>query len=99
MTRGSLTDTLGGFACPTCRDRHSFVRDSRPTKEGYETIRRRRQCKACGERYSTIEILGTTHGGHPILTEENLNGVVRQLELLTERVRAFIPTAEEDLPR
>ena len=39
-----------------CGHKNSKVTDSRPAK-GY--IRRRRECKDCGERYSTVEIITT----------------------------------------
>ncbi len=38
--------------CPYCHTRDSRVTDSRATDDG---IRRRRQCIACGERFSTFE--------------------------------------------
>lgn len=38
--------------CPFCRYRDTRVTDSRMTDDG---IRRRRQCIACGERFTTLE--------------------------------------------
>lgn len=38
--------------CPFCQHRDSRVTDSRAVDDG---IRRRRECVACGERFSTIE--------------------------------------------
>ena len=38
--------------CPYCHYRETRVTDSRATEDG---IRRRRQCAACGERFTTIE--------------------------------------------
>ncbi|MCC6386732.1 MAG: transcriptional repressor NrdR [Dehalococcoidia bacterium] len=38
--------------CPYCHARDTRVTDSRATDDG---IRRRRQCVACGERFSTVE--------------------------------------------
>ncbi len=38
--------------CPFCRYRDTRVTDSRMTDDG---IRRRRQCVACGERFTTLE--------------------------------------------
>jgi transcriptional repressor NrdR len=38
--------------CPYCHFRDSKVTDSRANDDG---IRRRRQCTACGERFSTVE--------------------------------------------
>lgn len=38
--------------CPFCQHRDSRVTDSRAADEG---IRRRRECMACGERFTTVE--------------------------------------------
>jgi transcriptional repressor NrdR len=40
--------------CPFCSSANSSVVDSRDSKDG-ETIRRRRQCDACGKRFTTYE--------------------------------------------
>ena len=40
--------------CPYCQPQESKVVDSRPTEEG-ASIRRRRQCMACGRRFTTYE--------------------------------------------
>ena len=40
--------------CPFCSFADSKVVDSRPDKEG-TTIRRRRECEACGKRFTTHE--------------------------------------------
>ena len=40
--------------CPFCRNSDSRVIDSRGTEDG-TAIRRRRQCPACGRRFSTVE--------------------------------------------
>ena len=40
--------------CPYCQHQESKVVDSRPTEEG-ASIRRRRQCMACGRRFTTYE--------------------------------------------
>ena len=42
--------------CPLCGDTESTVIDSRPAEEG-ATIRRRRECLACGKRFTTFEII------------------------------------------
>jgi transcriptional repressor NrdR len=43
--------------CPFCHFRDSRVTDSRATDDG---IRRRRQCIACGERFTTLESVQLT---------------------------------------
>ncbi len=40
--------------CPFCAHEDSQVKDSRPTEDG-NAIRRRRQCEACGARFTTFE--------------------------------------------
>ncbi|HSV72710.1 MAG TPA: transcriptional regulator NrdR [Chthonomonadales bacterium] len=40
--------------CPFCRAREDRVLDSREAPDG-TTIRRRRECKSCGRRYTTFE--------------------------------------------
>jgi transcriptional repressor NrdR len=40
--------------CPFCGNADSQVKDSRPSEDG-AAIRRRRQCDACGARFTTFE--------------------------------------------
>jgi transcriptional repressor NrdR len=40
--------------CPFCGHADTKVIDSRPTEEG-QAIRRRRECEACGKRFTTYE--------------------------------------------
>lgn len=40
--------------CPFCENENTKVIDSRPTEEGH-AIRRRRECEACGKRFTTYE--------------------------------------------
>lgn len=40
--------------CPWCGYEHDKVVDSRPAEQG-TTIRRRRECRSCGRRYTTFE--------------------------------------------
>ena len=42
------------IACPNCKSDKSFVVDSRPNEHG---VRRRRECRVCNERYSTVEFV------------------------------------------
>lgn len=43
--------------CPNCGETESKVVDSRPTENS--SIRRRRECLACGRRFTTYEIIDT----------------------------------------
>ena len=40
--------------CPFCADDNSQVKDSRPSEDG-TSIRRRRECGGCGQRFTTFE--------------------------------------------
>ncbi|HRJ13212.1 MAG TPA: transcriptional regulator NrdR, partial [Alphaproteobacteria bacterium] len=40
--------------CPFCGSPDTQVKDSRPSEDG-ASIRRRRQCDACGARFTTFE--------------------------------------------
>ena len=42
--------------CPVCNCQDSRVLDSRPVDEG-TSIRRRRECPACGKRFTTYEVV------------------------------------------
>ncbi len=44
--------------CPVCGNHNSRVLDSRPQEE-YATIKRRRECEACGKRFTTYEMVET----------------------------------------
>ena len=44
--------------CPICNHQDSRVLDSRPIDEG-ASIKRRRECPACGKRFNTYEVVDT----------------------------------------
>ena len=44
--------------CPLCNFQDSRVLDSRPVEEG-ASIKRRRECPACGKRFTTYEVVDT----------------------------------------
>lgn len=44
--------------CPLCNCQDSRVLDSRPIDEG-ASIKRRRECPACGKRFTTYEVVDT----------------------------------------
>ncbi len=44
--------------CPVCSCQDSRVLDSRPANEG-ASIKRRRECPACGKRFTTYEVIDT----------------------------------------
>jgi transcriptional repressor NrdR len=54
ITDPSTAKYSEGMRCPYCRELDDKVVDSRLTDEGV-AIRRRRECLACGRRYTTYE--------------------------------------------
>ncbi len=65
--------------CPFCRHDDSRVVDSRPIEEG-TLIRRRRECSACGRRFTTSEtsvllIVKRSGATEPFSREKVINGV------------------------
>ncbi len=42
--------------CPACSSQDSRVLDSRPVEDG-TSIKRRRECPACGKRFTTYEVI------------------------------------------
>lgn len=58
---GAASGTVGGLPvrCPFCRHDDSRVVDSRTADDG-ASIRRRRQCPACGRRFTTVETSSLT---------------------------------------
>ena len=44
--------------CPACSNSDSRVLDSRPVEDG-SSIKRRRECPACGKRFTTYEVVDT----------------------------------------
>ena len=73
--------------CPFCETPDTKVIDSRPTEDGY-AIRRRRECPACGKRFTTYEkleemlFLVVKHDGRRENFDRNkvLNGIMRACE-------------------
>lgn len=73
--------------CPFCRNEDSRVIDSRTSDDGL-AIRRRRQCPACGRRFSTTETAS--------LTVIKRSGVVEQFS--REKVVAGVKKACQGRP-
>lgn len=73
--------------CPFCNDKETKVIDSRLVGEG-NSVRRRRECQECGERFTTFETaelvmprLIKSNGSREPFDEEKLkNGLLRALE-------------------
>lgn len=63
-----MTSTPGRFQCPHCTTLESVVLDSRGSLN-HDYIRRRRKCRHCGGRFSTVEI---TDGQYEDLASKGL---------------------------
>jgi len=86
--------------CPFCSEPDTKVIDSRLANEG-DSVRRRRECLTCGERFTTFEtaelvmprIVKSDGTREPFNHEKLLNGVLRALEkrpVNTESVESAI---------
>lgn len=95
--------------CPRCLKDETKVVDSRPVEED-DAIRRRRECEACGFRFSTyeqIEILDLTvlkrDGSREPYAREKVERGVRQsfwkLPHTDETIRKVISGIEQDIQK
>ncbi len=93
--------------CPFCGDPDTKVIDSRLAGEGSQ-VRRRRECTACGERFTTYEtaelvmprIVKSDGTREPFNEDKLLTGVLRALEkrpVETEAVEAAISRIQRRL--
>ena len=73
--------------CPFCTDEETKVIDSRLVAEGNQ-VRRRRECQACGERFTTFEtaelvmpsVIKNNGSRQPFDESKLRNGLLRALE-------------------
>ena len=73
--------------CPFCADKETKVIDSRLVGEG-NAVRRRRECQACGERFTTFEtaelvmprVIKTNGSRQPFDEEKLRSGLLKALE-------------------
>ena len=93
--------------CPFCGKQDTKVNDSRLAGEGTQ-IRRRRECVACGERFTTFEsaelamprMVKQDSSREPYNTEKLRSGIMRALEkrpVETEQVEKAIQRIENRL--
>lgn len=92
--------------CPKCKEPDTRVIDSRPVEDGF-TIRRRRECPACGYRFTTYEkleldIVVVKKDGRrePYNREKILAGIRKACHkrpVSEETIRNFINELELDL--
>ncbi len=70
-----------GFRCPACGGR-SFCKDSRKNTHG---VRRRRQCRDCGQRFTTMEVM-VTFDGKGDMPELHVGAAVKRLRELADGI-------------
>ena len=83
--------------CPQCGERNSQVKDSRPSEDD-TVVRRRRECAACGARFTTFErvqlrelVVVKRSGKHLPFEREKL---VRSILIATRKREIDIVTIE-----
>lgn len=76
--------------CPHCANPHSDVKDSRPTTNG--SVRRRRCCRACKRRWSTIEISISDYedAEEHMYFRRNVTKVIDKVEALRDGLNMFL---------
>lgn len=93
--------------CPFCFHLDSKVVDSRPTDEGH-AIRRRRECIACGKRFTTYEkveeipliVVKKSGDREPFNRNKVLNGIIRACEkrpVSLSRIENLVDEIEKQL--
>ena len=93
--------------CPYCGNVSSKVTDSRPT-EGYDAIRRRRQCLECGKRFTTFErveerpltVIKKDGGREPYNRQKLLDGLRRatvKRQISSDQLDQLVADIEADL--
>jgi transcriptional repressor NrdR len=97
--KAATTISSGFMRCPKCGCQDDKVVDSRASREG-ATIRRRRECTACGHRFTTYEEV--ERGGLMILKRDGRREEFSKEKLLSGirkacQKRPISPKAIEDL--
>ena len=93
--------------CPFCHHDDSQVKDSRPTEDG-SAIRRRRQCPACGARFTTFErvqlrelVVLKKNGKRESFDREKLAHSVmiacRKRDIEADRIERFVSAVQRQL--
>ncbi|MFL6734279.1 MAG: transcriptional regulator NrdR [Sphingomicrobium sp.] len=93
--------------CPFCAQQDSQVKDSRPSEDG-AAIRRRRQCEACGARFTTFErvqlrdlIVLKKNGERESFDREKLSRSIsiacRKRDVAPERIDRMISSIQRQL--
>src|ERR1051326_7078698 len=90
MPKSRTGEPVVAYSCPGCGQRMD-VKDSRPSEiEGVQTIRRRRQCRGCGTRVTTYEMVDI---GDLL---RRLRAVVREAHHANKMLSAVLALADEE---
>ena len=90
--------------CPFCGHDEDKVIDSRPSEEG-SAIRRRRECIACGARFTTYEkvenlpllVVKKDGSREPFLRDKLISGIIKSCEkrpVSTAQIEALVDSIE-----
>ena len=93
--------------CPFCAHEDSQVKDSRPSEDG-AAIRRRRQCEACGARFTTFERVqlreltvikkgGDREPFNRVKLEQSISIACRKRDIAPERIDRLISSIQRQL--
>ena len=90
------TTIKSNLPCPKCRNTDNYVTDARGLPWGHG-IRRRRQCKICDYRFSTIETLaepglhkrGNTYRATKELIYSDINKLYNTISMLKHTIDEF----------
>ncbi len=90
--------------CPSCNFADSKVIDSRPIEEG-NSIRRRRECPACGKRFTTFEVIEAVQivvikkdGSKELFDRTKLmSGIMKATRKRTVNAEAIVGEIENEL--
>lgn len=88
------------IACPRCNSEDTCVVDSRGDGGGY--VRRRRSCKQCGARLTTVEMVvterpggGKTYAGNAVRAASVAGLAIQELHDIRERLDAVLSLVRE----
>lgn len=95
--------------CPFCNNEQDKVVDSRASKEG-RAVRRRRECLACGKRFTTYEYIETfpltvvkaDQRREPYEREKLLRGIIsacKKRPISMKKVESIVDKIEDELNR
>lgn len=99
-----LAAILKGMHCPFCQNEDTSVIDTRIAEDGY-SIRRRRECKHCGKRFTTsetceLQVVKNSGSVEPFNRDKVVSGVRKACQgrpVKDEELQMLGQKVEEDL--